>query len=192
MEDKTVEYASFSLRLYGAIIDLTIVVLLLQYLIVPVYYSLWGEGSAGLLLKQEVLYLDEQLKSPELSQDERIALQEDFLDWYHNYYIAEGHVFGLVYEQFLQMIPFIIAILFSWFRWQATPGKYLLRMRIVDAKTGNRPTLIQYVVRFAAYIASTLPLCLGFVWALFSDKHQTFHDMIAGTVVIKVSKSSNL
>lgn len=36
------------------------------------------------------------------------------------------------------------------------------------------------------YILSTLPLCLGFIWIAFDGKKRGWHDMIAGTLVVKM------
>jgi uncharacterized RDD family membrane protein YckC len=82
------------------------------------------------------------------------------------------------------VLPAIAVILFWMYR-QATPGKMLLSLRIVDAATGNKPSAGQCVGRYFAYIVSTLPLCLGFVWIAFDKRKQGWHDKLAGTVVIR-------
>ena len=66
----------------------------------------------------------------------------------------------------------------------ATPGKMAISARIVDAKTGGRPSTARLVVRYFAYIVSTLPLFLGFIWIGIDKRKQAFHDKIAGTVVV--------
>ena len=66
----------------------------------------------------------------------------------------------------------------------ATPGKLALRMAVVDAKTGKRASLLQYAVRYVAYIVSMIPLFLGFFAILWDKRKQGWHDKIAGTVVI--------
>ena len=66
----------------------------------------------------------------------------------------------------------------------ATPGKLALRMAVVDAKTGQRASLVQYIIRYLAYAVSLLPLCLGFFAVLWDKRKQGWHDKIAGTVVI--------
>ena len=54
-------------------------------------------------------------------------------------------------------------------------------MKIVDAKTFNRPTLKQLIKRFLGYM--TFPIGIFFI--LFYSQKQALHDKIAGTVVIK-------
>lgn len=69
-----------------------------------------------------------------------------------------------------------------------TPGKRLLRLEIRDAVTFEPMTRKQAVLRFIGYIISAIPLTLGFVWMLFSKKRQCWHDSIAGTIVVKREK----
>ena len=66
----------------------------------------------------------------------------------------------------------------------ATPAKLVLRMAVVDAKTGRRASLFQYTIRYLAYFISALPLLLGYFAVLWDDRNQAWHDKIAGTVVI--------
>lgn len=84
------------------------------------------------------------------------------------------------------ILPIIIVLIF-WTLKQATPGKLLLKMKIVDAKTGLRPTLLQFIIRYLGYIPSTLIFLLGFIWVVWDKKKQTWHDKMAGTVVIFTS-----
>jgi uncharacterized RDD family membrane protein YckC len=81
------------------------------------------------------------------------------------------------------LLPAAAAILFWRYR-GATPGKMAISAKIVDAKTGGAPSTGSLVVRYFAYLVSTLPLMLGFVWIAFDRKKQGFHDKIAGTIVI--------
>ncbi len=86
------------------------------------------------------------------------------------------------------ILPMIVVILF-WAKKQATPGKMAVSARIVDAETGKAPSVKQCVGRYFAYILSAIPLGLGFLWVAFDSKKQAWHDKLAGTVVVKVSRS---
>ncbi len=86
------------------------------------------------------------------------------------------------------ILPMIVVILF-WVKKQATPGKMAVSARIVDAETGGKPSKKQCVGRYFAYILSAIPLGLGFLWVAFDPKKQSWHDKLAGTVVVKVSRS---
>ncbi len=85
------------------------------------------------------------------------------------------------------VFPIIAPILF-WVWKQATPGKMLIGARIVDAKTGEAPSVGQCVGRYVAYILSLVVLGFGFFWIIFDSRKQGWHDKLAGTVVIRPKK----
>jgi uncharacterized RDD family membrane protein YckC len=76
------------------------------------------------------------------------------------------------------------AVIGFWRYCGATPGKSALALRIVDARTGGAPSLVQLIVRFLGYFVSALPLYLGFLWAAVDRRKQGWHDKIARTIVI--------
>jgi uncharacterized RDD family membrane protein YckC len=78
-----------------------------------------------------------------------------------------------------------VAVVLFWLYKQATPGKILVSARVVDAKTGNTLSVGQAIGRYLAYIVSSIPLCLGFLWVAFDTKKQGWHDKLAGTVVVR-------
>ncbi len=77
------------------------------------------------------------------------------------------------------------AIVLFWMYKQATPGKMLTSIKIVDAKTGGKPSTPQLVGRYLAYYVAMLPLCLGFIWVGFDARKQGWHDKLAGTLVVR-------
>jgi len=92
------------------------------------------------------------------------------------------------------ILPFI-AILVFWHYKSATPGKMLLKAKIVDVHTLAKPTMKQYVIRNLAYLVSFIPLGLGYFWAGWEKRKQTWYDKLAGTVVVqprKVSKNKTI
>jgi uncharacterized RDD family membrane protein YckC len=82
------------------------------------------------------------------------------------------------------VLPAIITIGF-WLTLAATPGKLLLSIRVVDAQSGERLTFVQGVARYIGYIVSLLPVLIGYFWMLRSPRRQTWHDLLAKTVVIR-------
>jgi uncharacterized RDD family membrane protein YckC len=78
----------------------------------------------------------------------------------------------------------IVATLVFWRYRSATPGKMIIGAVIVDAASGGRPTMGQFLVRYFAYLVSIVPLCLGFLWIAFDARKQSFHDKLASTVVV--------
>ena len=78
-----------------------------------------------------------------------------------------------------------VAIIAFWISKQATPGKMMMSSYIVDATTGEAPSLGQCIGRYFAYILSALPLGLGFLWTAFDKRKQGWHDKLANTVVVR-------
>jgi uncharacterized RDD family membrane protein YckC len=68
---------------------------------------------------------------------------------------------------------------------KATPGKMAVGCEIVNAKTGEKLGIGRSIVRYLGYFVSTLPLGLGFLWVVFNKRKRGWHDLIAGTVVIR-------
>ena len=100
-----------------------------------------------------------------------------------NYWIDETMVHG-VWDVLLSYVVPFIATLWFWRRFLGTPGKMVLRLRVVDARTGDPLPVGQCVLRYIGYFVSALPLCLGFIWVVFDARKQAWHDKIAGSVVI--------
>lgn len=78
-----------------------------------------------------------------------------------------------------------IAIVWLWLKRGSTPGKDAISAKIVDAKTGEPPTLAQSVVRYLGYYVSTIAFGLGLIWVAFDPRKQGWHDKMAGTVVVR-------
>ncbi len=66
-------------------------------------------------------------------------------------------------------------------------GKRIVGIKVVRVQAGSPPGFWRAVGRelFAVVISSNI-LYLGFLWMLWDGDRQTWHDKIAGTVVIKV------
>jgi len=82
------------------------------------------------------------------------------------------------------IVPAVIVITF-WIYVSATPGKMLLNIKIVDAKTGEQPSKGQFIGRYLGYYVSMIPLFLGIIWVGFDKRKQGWHDKLSGTVVVK-------
>jgi uncharacterized RDD family membrane protein YckC len=99
------------------------------------------------------------------------------------------HESGAVSNFVVQTLALTLATGICWHFWAATPGKMLLRMKVVDATTEAPINDAQIVLRLFGYIVSTLGLCVGFFWISFDKRRQGWHDKIADTVVISTKKS---
>jgi len=78
-----------------------------------------------------------------------------------------------------------IAVIVFWIYRQATPGKMAIGAKIVDEKTGGKPSTGQLIGRYFAYYVSTIPLLLGLIWVGIDARKQGWHDKLAGTLVVR-------
>jgi uncharacterized RDD family membrane protein YckC len=151
------EYVGFWARLGASIIDSVLVMLV----IAPFWWWLYG---------QEVL--------AELSTSfdtSTAVLSSTSLE------LARGPL-----DVLLSYVFPAIAVVVFWITRQATPGKMLLGMRIVDARTGGPLSAGQAIGRYLGYYLCIFSLFLGFIWVAFDARKQGWHDKLAGTVVVRV------
>ena len=76
----------------------------------------------------------------------------------------------------------IIYILFLWKSGQ-TPGKKAYSIKVVDAKTHKKITLIQATLRFIGFLFSATIL-IGLIFPFYRKDKRSLHDLIANTVVL--------
>ena len=88
-------------------------------------------------------------------------------------------------------LPLVILLVFvagyyivSWGR-GASPGMRAIGIRMIHGETGEPPGTGRALGRYVVSIISTLALFLGFLWMLWDNDRQTWHDKAAGTVVIQ-------
>ena len=104
-----------------------------------------------------------------------------------DYWMSESFSQG-VWDVLLNYIVPAIAVILFWVSKSATPGKMALRLKIVDAKTGEKPSTGQFIGRYLGYYVSMIPLFLGIIWVGIDKRKQGWHDKLAGTVVIRNNK----
>lgn len=68
-----------------------------------------------------------------------------------------------------------------------TPGKMLLGLKVYLSSGGELTIAISFL-RTAGYLLSAALLGLGFLWVLVDKKKRGWHDLVAGTVVVKKEK----
>lgn len=66
---------------------------------------------------------------------------------------------------------------------RATPGKYLAEISVCKTN-GDRLSLRDAYIRYFSSWLSGFTLGLGYLVALFNNKHQALHDIFADTVVV--------
>ncbi len=109
------------------------------------------------------------------------------------YFIALA-IFGSINEELGVTSAILFPLLyFVWyltlFRKGFTPGKLLLGLQVVNHQSGDIPGFGKMFVReIVGRFLSGLFLGIGYIWALFDNNSQAWHDKLAGTVVIKKAK----
>lgn len=69
-----------------------------------------------------------------------------------------------------------------------TFGKKIINIKVIDIKTGDPPTIYMSLVReIVGKVISTFIFMFGFLYCIIDYKNRTWHDKMAGTVVIKQS-----
>ncbi len=181
-----VKYAGLQMRLIASLIDCALIAILLLPLFAftsNIIYNGILPASVIAQAIQDMQTLQEQTGQP-VSLFQFIANNEQLKQYFFN----ENGLIRVVIDQLLQITILCVAIIWFWFKKQATPGKIFLSMKIVDAKTLGKPSHRQLIIRLFSYIISILPALIGVIWIAFDSKKQGWHDKIANTLVIEEKK----
>jgi uncharacterized RDD family membrane protein YckC len=68
-----------------------------------------------------------------------------------------------------------------------TIGKRALGIRVIDFAGGGPIGNSRAFIRYIGRIVSSIPLLLGYFWMLWDGEKQTWHDKMAGAVVVPTS-----
>jgi uncharacterized RDD family membrane protein YckC len=68
-----------------------------------------------------------------------------------------------------------------------TIGMRAAGIRLVDAKNYGRIDYTRCLTRYLVAIASGLVCLLGYFWMLWDPQKQTWHDKVAGTIVVSTN-----
>ena len=91
------------------------------------------------------------------------------------------------YEAFAAGFGYLLFVVyFAWFHSHGgqTAGKAIMKIKVVRL-SGEEVSFWRAFLRAFGYYISMLPLCIGFLWALWDGKRQTWHDKLAGTMVLE-------
>ncbi len=165
-----IEYASLNRRIIAAIPDLELLTLIL----IPVgnfmNYVAYGAKHPFLLVAEFFDFKGDVVNTEEL--------------W--NFLIADNFLLKYFVIQVISLLFLLAYHVYFWSKFSATPGKMLMKCRIVDSSSGDYPISWQRAVgRFFSYALSIAPLCFGFIIASFTKRKQTVHDFVSKTVVIR-------
>ena len=91
-----------------------------------------------------------------------------------NSYILEFMALKIIYHTFFVM------------QYAASPGKIIMKIRILELSTASSPSFLTSLNRASVRVISELFFYAGFVWGLLDPAYQTWHDKTAKTVVVDV------
>lgn len=100
------------------------------------------------------------------------------------YWEGNEMIYGF-WDLLLNYILPVVLTIFFWVKYLGTPGKMLLKLRVVDEKTGDKLSVGKAIGRYFAYIPAAIPLFLGFFWIGWAKRKQGWHDLLAGSVVVR-------
>ncbi|XOB61029.1 RDD family protein [Campylobacterota bacterium DY0563] len=85
------------------------------------------------------------------------------------------------------VLPALAVILF-WLYKSATPGKMILKLKVLNSEDGQALSVGQAIVRYLGYFIAMIPLFIGIIWVGFDKRKQGWHDKLAKTVVVRNKK----
>ena len=89
---------------------------------------------------------------------------------------------GVYLAIFFSVFQYIYSILLTYF-FRQTVGMFIVRAKVISTK-GERLSLRQAVIRALCGKVSDFFIGAGDIWILFNDSNQTWHDILASTIVI--------
>ncbi len=82
------------------------------------------------------------------------------------------------------ILLFVYMVAFDGGQRGATPGKRILRLRVVDAETGGAIGWRRAARRRLVYLLGGAALYAGWLWLFTNPRRQTWHDKAARTLVV--------
>jgi uncharacterized RDD family membrane protein YckC len=92
---------------------------------------------------------------------------------------------GYTAASLVQLVIGIAYFAGLWTYWGATVGQRVLKLRVVDANTGQPIGLGKALLRWLGLLVSFLVCFIGVIWVAFDARKQGWMDKIAGTVVVQ-------
>lgn len=105
--------------------------------------------------------------------------------------VVQGIVWALTNEDVASAIGLLAGLAyFAYFEGGPTGqtiGKRVVGIRVYDFRQGGPIGYGRALLRYIGRLVSGIPCLLGYLWMLWDGEKQTWHDKIAGTVVVPVA-----
>lgn len=170
---KPIEYAGFWLRLLALFLDAIMLGIVDRFVQQPLL-KLFG------IYPPSPVSVEKQLDIIDMIEEGKLISVAEILQKLFD--IPFSHILSIVV--FSSVMRWLYYVLFEISAWQATPGKYVLNVRVADSE-GNKLNFVRASLRHFCKYISDLTLLLGYIMAGFTSRKQALHDMISGCAVIK-------
>ncbi len=168
--DEEKQYGNFNRRMFAATLDFALIGLFIAPLLDKLFVMYYGITPFDWPATQAQI-------SAAQTEAEKVRIFREQL-------IESGALDRWMQNATMQFSVLLALIGICWHFWAATPGKMIMRMKIVDAKTRKPISDIQILLRLSGYVMSAMFFLLGFFWIGIDKKKQGWHDKLADTVVI--------
>lgn len=173
LSEEEKRYPVFNTRMLASTVDMLLITMTLSPIVDMVYHHYIGEPPVRLRELQN--NLSHTPNSADASHEFiRIIKESGFWDYWLRQ--MSWHIYVIMAYMVL-----------CWHFWSATPGKMLFRLVVVDAKTYKPLGDWQSIIRAFGYLIALAPFGLGIIWIALDKKKRGWHDILAGTVVMKKS-----
>jgi len=131
---------------------------------------------ASIKKRSIAFFIDEMLLSFILL----IALWDSFVNaqtveeviYVTNTFVLEYMAMKIFYQAFFVM------------KYGATIGKIIMKIRVIEIKTLNNPSVVSALNRGIFRVISEMLFYLGFLWGMLDPARQSWHDKTAKTLVV--------
>ncbi len=164
-----IHYAGFNIRLLAQIID----TILLTIFFIPMGYIF---PAANKTVPPEVMEAMHQHNQGTLPPEQLNSILAP--------YFLNDLLPNILAVAFLQLIIVGVIFVIFWKKKGTTPGKAILKLKVVDADTLQNPSMMQSFIRFIGYLVCMLTLMFGFMLVMFNKRRRGLHDIMANTLVI--------
>lgn len=161
------EYANPNVRALSVAIDMICLIILLKFCS--------GIFRWLLLIQPISIELADKIKF-------RLTITEEELALYKIYIIK------ILLCNLLQIITSIVAIILFYIKFQTSPGAWILKIKLLDERTMQTPTLKKFCKRLACFLLNILTLGLGYIMMRFTKKRQGLHDKMTNTIMVKARR----
>ncbi|WP_442599305.1 RDD family protein [Neobacillus sp. D3-1R] len=155
-------YAGFWIRFVASLLDSIIVGIPIAIIMIIIMISVFG-AAVGFDVLLDPAYMENEMT------DEQALL------------FIGAYLLSI-------LVSFILTVLYyagmHASKWQGTVGKKLLGLIVTDIK-GQRISFWRAFGRYLAMAFLSSIFMIGYIIAAFTEKKQSLHDLIAGTVVLK-------